>query len=74
MALVLSCIFRLSVMNNKAIWPISHFMEHSQSKEDIHLYRLYAFFAIPLKTNLYKSVKFCHFECRSKQNVDVMFT
>ena len=37
---VLSCIFRLSVMNNKAIWPISHFTEHSQSKEDIHMYRL----------------------------------
>ena len=36
----LSCIFRLSVMNNKAIWPISHFTEHSQSKEDIHMYRL----------------------------------
>ena len=30
------CIFRISVMNDKAIWPISHFTEHSQSKEDIH--------------------------------------
>ena len=37
---VLSCIFRLSVMNNIAIWPISHFTEHSQSKEDIHMYKL----------------------------------
>ena len=36
----LSCIFRLSVTNNKAIWPTSHFTEHSQSKEDIHMYRL----------------------------------
>ena len=37
---VLSCIFILSVMNNEAIWPISYFTEHSQSKEDIHMYRL----------------------------------
>ena len=37
---VLSCIFRLLVRNNKAIWPISHFTEHTQSKEDIHMYRL----------------------------------
>ena len=34
------CIFRLSVMNDKSIWPISHFMEYSQSKEDIHMYLL----------------------------------
>ena len=32
------------------------------------------FFANHMRTNLYKSVKFCHFECRSKQNVGVMFT
>ena len=34
------CNFRLSVMNDKAIWPISHFTEYSQSKEDIHIYLL----------------------------------
>ena len=33
-------VFRLSVMNNKAIWLISHFTGHFQSKEDIHMYRL----------------------------------
>ena len=63
-------------------------MENSQSKEDIHKYRLtfdrptenrcgektMIFFASHMRTNLYKSVKFCHFECRSKQNVGVMFT
>ena len=32
------------------------------------------FCASPMNTNLYKSVKFCHLECRSKQNVGVMFT
>ena len=30
-------IFRLSVINDKAIWRISHFTEHSQSKEGIHV-------------------------------------
>ena len=50
-------------MNNKAIWPILHFTEHSQSKEDIHMYwlidclkieavRKLSFFASPMKTNL----------------------